>query len=217
MLWRQRSIAGAFQEHRLPACLAGGLRFAQYIRAEEAFSGFNAQGQSDLRIGFRFLLRSLSRFGIEVGREEAGEITLLGVLEDQPLRLPAAARKDRHTFASGHPLSHGGWGVLKHLAFELATLIAVFPELSLKIFQRWHFPVFGNPLLGQPKDFLLGSRCIERHLILLALLLVVPGYLCQLITSSFHPGCDSTGSIRKQLVLHEGNGCGGSLNIQQHH
>jgi hypothetical protein len=34
---------------------------------------------------------------------------------------------------------------------------------------------------------------------LFALLLVVPGNLCEL--SSFHPGCDSTGSIGKQFVL----------------
>lgn len=129
--------------------------------------------------------------------------------------------------------------------------------------------------LGQPKDFFLGSCCIERHLVLalpqtpkiamgkpnglgwfgapflqnlhlwiyhrfpcqkgpfwypkrpfseknietsqtpslallwpifgtilshlFALLLVVPGNLCEL--SSFHPGCDSTGSIGKQFVL----------------
>jgi hypothetical protein len=58
---------------------------------------------------------SLSRFGIEVGREEAGEITLMCVLKDQPLRLPVShsdlegpkAKRQRHVVPTKWTLPKG--------------------------------------------------------------------------------------------------------------
>mmetsp|Transcript_49573 Transcript_49573/g.85243 ORF Transcript_49573/g.85243 Transcript_49573/m.85243 type:complete len:281 (+) Transcript_49573:250-1092(+) len=228
---RQGLVARADRERGRHPGLPRGHRLLVDVRDEEHLARLAAQGHDDLAVGGGLPL--VAHLCVKIAAQIRPQVTGVGVAEEQLLRLAGAAAVDGHAQAVLGPAVERGRHVAVHLALEGAAVEAKTPDVPLQLLQRGDLPVDRDlPLhVGHHRRPDLLVRCSalrrgdgdqpcdpvprvplrlrpERGHVRRALLLPPVG---------IKVAGDVVPCVREHHVVHEGDGRGRALNVQQDH
>src|SRR3569623_1496729 len=137
-------VAAPHPPESLEAGSAGGIEFFIYVGQVQVLGGRGANLPGNLELSVGFALGADA--GVEIAAEQRREIAVIGMTEQQALRLHGARRIDVELRTLAVPLLELARRVLVQMTGEGAAAIAVFPDHALQHLERRDFLVFRHPL-----------------------------------------------------------------------
>src|SRR4051794_7723691 len=123
-------VSGADEEAGAVAGLGGGVELGGDVGEEEDLAGGQGEGGGDGGVGGGVLLGAGP--GVVETFEIGGEVAMVGVTEEELLRVHAAGREDAQTPALLMPGLQGGRDVRVNVAVDLALRVPLVPDQPLK-------------------------------------------------------------------------------------